>query len=125
MAKRFVVENTRASGVTLPKSTVGNIEEKAGLKLLPGENGLSPEYWKDISEKKPVKFLINAGILKPISLGEPKSLIESLDDLSPAEAAKFIAASKDVQELKGYLSKSEKAGVKKALKKRIDDLMKA
>ena len=121
----LVIDNSRPSAFFLPSATSSVPEEKNGLCLLPGENEVSPGYWKLVKENPGVKIALRAAILKNNGPGKAKPIVQNWNELTVAKAGLIIDQLEDIEELHTIKKNAKKVGVRKLCDLRISEILDA
>lgn len=123
--KQLIIENTRASLVTLPAVTSTDPEAAVGVQLLPGENNVQEWYWKQCKKVRAVIIWLAAGVLVEKGVGKARPLTAGLDSLDKQEAFIKIAKCSSVPILKDWSAQSKKKATQKQCSDRINELITA
>jgi hypothetical protein len=123
------VRNKRPSLVTLPAVKVSE-EYPLGFGakgLKPGINVVSTDYLQSLQGNEMVELLFSEehGYLELVDKGEPlvpDGVRDSLKGTSVANAEPLIADSNSIPQLERWMHADDRAGIHRAIAKRLDEL---
>ena len=123
--KTLVIDNTRAAQVGLPGIVdKEGIRQKAGVKLLPGENDVPESEWERVKGHKTVRMYIACGILVEKGPGKARKLSDGLDALEKHQVLLQIAKCDSIKILQDWAGKTDDPNTLKKCRAKIDELVK-
>ena len=111
----FVIENTTVRSIVLPPIGKKNM----GQRMLPGENSVSANVWKQAEKNKAIKMFIHAGYLVNKGKGKARPILETLDGVSFQEAQRYVKKETDKSQMKRWAEGTETEHLKKMCEQKL------
>lgn len=118
----LVIKVNQPRAVFLPPASSKVEDERNGLRLLPGENAVSEEYFEAIASNPGVRILLESGVIENKGAGKARSLADGLDALSIDDARRVVAKISSIEVLNKLKANTSKKAALTALNERLKEL---